>query len=129
MKLYVICSAAEELIARFFHIYRRELFLLHEPEHHRLRRHGTRFLSPSHPRRLEKRDGMVLLVLHNVRNGTDSDVLQHPPRRDRPSAESPAGQTGAGETKPIRGRAIDGPVCADLVTISVRQSVPQEWHR
>lgn len=67
---------------------------------------------------------MVLLVLHNVRNGTDSDVLQHSPRRDRPSTESPVGQAGAGETKLIRRRTIDGPVCADLVTISVRQSVP-----
>jgi len=59
---------------------RRELFLLYEPEHYRLRRHGTRFLSSSHYCRLEKRDGLVLLLLHNVRNGPDSDVLQHPPR-------------------------------------------------
>lgn len=103
---------------------RRELFLLHEPEHHRLRRYGARFLSSPHPRRFEKRDGLVLLLLHNVGNGPDSDVLQHHPRRDRPPAESPAGQAGTGEAELVHRRAIDGPVRVDLVTISVGQSVP-----
>lgn len=56
-------------------------------------------------------------------------MLQHLARRDRPSTKSPAGQAGAGEAELVRGRAIDGPLRADLVTISVGQSVPQERHR
>lgn len=78
-------------------MFRCELLLLHEPEHDRVRRYGARFLStPPHPPRVEERDRLVLLVLHNVRDGAYGDVLQHTTRRDRAQAKPSDGEAGAG---------------------------------